>query len=62
MADRYISQALSCVIGAPLPTYQDSAGGLTPTPLRAWGVAQQLLLVASTPKQIEAKRAKVPQS
>ncbi len=56
---RWISPALSRVIGPDLPPYQDSAGGLTPTPCREHSPAQQLLLKGETPKGIEGKRAKV---
>lgn len=58
---RYMSPALTRVSAnfPPLPDYQDSAGGLTPTPLRAYSPAQQLLLKGPTPEQIKGKRAKI---
>lgn len=59
--ERYISPALRAELAkwAPTPTYQDSAGGLTPTPLRAYSPAQQALLKSAAPTSIQAKRAKV---
>lgn len=59
--ERYLSPALRAELAKwpPMPAYQDSAGGLAPTPLRAYGPAQQALLKAAVPAGIQAKRAKV---
>ena len=59
-SERYLSPALRCELARwpPMPAYQDSADGLTPTPVRAWGVAQQLLLRGPVPKVIADARRK----
>ena len=59
--ERYLSPALRAELARwpPMPAYQDGAGGLTLTPLRAWGVAQQLLLRAPIPASIKAARGKI---
>ena len=59
--ERYLSPALRAELARwpPMPAYQDSAGGLTLTPLRPWGVAQQRLLQAPIPASIKAARGKI---